>query len=175
MPALVAHIIRDLEDNCGCIDLMHGGNDATRQLRMVSDWDGEERLFEVSPPEEGLHLPSELDTPDRYWHVVTLDLFGEPDQYDDQKLYVQIQVAVGFVLSQPIEEAAVVLQMNDGEAEHRRLVKAPLFRDANAWDAWIARAWPRVNAHADRMIRHQVAEDQLYELMHGGDDAAFAA
>ena len=174
MPALVAHIVHDLEARFGFIDLMSGG--ATASLRLRSDWDDEERLFVVSPRHEGLALLSPaLDTPDRYWHVMSLDHFGEPDEYDDQALYVQINAGVGFVPTDAAS-AAVAIEVTDGEGEHGRVFEAPLLRDADAWAEWRERVWPRVTAYSLALVRRRVADDHLHALMRrGGDGSALAA
>ena len=152
MPALVAHILHDLEANYGFIDLMAGSGHAS--LRLRSDWDGEERLFEVSPRDEGLTLlPPVLDTPDRYWHVLTLDLFGEPDaRTGDQPLYAQLTAGVGFTLEGGAS-VSVVFEVSDGDGDGARMWDAPFLYGELAWRNWAASEWPRVEAYADALVQ----------------------
>ena len=172
MPALVAHILHDLEANYGFIDLMAGSGHA--HLRLRSDWDGEERLFEVSPIDEGLTLLSPvLDTPDRYWHVLTLDLFGEPDVLTgDQPLYAQLTAGVGFTPSDGAS-VSVVFEVSDGDGDRARAWEAPFLYSELAWTNWSESEWPHVGAYADALVRERVEDAQMATLR--APSAALAA
>lgn len=161
MPPLVEHIVRDLEENCGFIDLMEGGADEAKQLRLVAQDGVEQRLFEVSPQNDGLgSLPPILNTPYRYWHVLTRNIFSEPDEYDDQDLYVQINVGVGLVLA-PQRPVAVVMEVTDGVGEREQLFVAPPLMNAHMWAEWLSRDWPRAMAYAEALVQEQIALKQL--------------
>lgn len=183
IPPLVAHVIRDLEDNFGCTDTMEGGyNNASKQLRLKCDLYGEEeeRLFEASSRDDGLDIPPALDRPDRYWHVLSLDLFSDHEDEDDQLIYVQIIVGIGFVPASANanaeqgeeEEVAVAIDVVDGEGEQLRKFQAPLLHDVRAWAAWIGHTWPNVSHHAEALMRWYEVDNLMQD---DGANAAIAA
>jgi hypothetical protein len=174
MPALVAHILHDLEANYGFGNLMYGSDCADKQIRLLSDWDGQERLFEVSPHDEGLTLVSpSLNTSDRYCHVLTLARFGQPDAYTgDHVLYVQVTASVG-LRPFDISSVSVVFEVSDGDGERARAWEAPFLYSELDWTNWAESEWPRVKTYADELVREYVEEAHMATLI--DSNAALAA
>lgn len=161
MPPLVEHILRDLETNHGCFDMMPLRDGP--QLRLTSADGLLVRAFELVPAKKGLgSLPPALDTY-HCWHETSRFVFGEPNAYGIAGMCAQITAWVG-VGAEP-QAVVVAIDVTDGLGERARTFLAPPIANERAWAECLAREWRRALAYADALFMAQVDAERVETLM----------
>ena len=160
MPPLVEHILRDLETNHGCFDVMSLRDGP--QMRLTSADGLLVRAFELVPAKEGLgSVPPALDTY-HGWHETSRFLFGEPNAYGIAGMCAQITAWVG-VGAEP--HVTVAIDVTDGLGGRARTFRAPPIADERAWAECLGREWRRALAYADALFTAQVDAGRVEALM----------